>query len=77
MGYILQRRDMYLKNERLEWKRGPVGEWVLVGGGRVNGEGEWRAIRSMYFAYLYENRIMKFVEIILSMREGGEGEWWS
>jgi hypothetical protein len=39
--------------------------WVLVGRGRINGEGEGEGIRSMYFIYLYENRTMKF-EIILT-----------
>jgi hypothetical protein len=31
----------------------------------------------MYFVYVYENRTMKPVEIVLrSGGEGDEGEWW-
>jgi hypothetical protein len=30
----------------------------------------------MYFIYLYENRTMKPVEIILSGGQGNEAEWW-
>jgi hypothetical protein len=51
-----------------DWNRktGPVEERALVGGGRINGEGEGERTESICFIYLYENRIMKFVEIILS-----------
>jgi hypothetical protein len=31
----------------------------------------------MYFVYMYENKAMKIVEIVLRRREGkNEGEWW-
>jgi hypothetical protein len=30
----------------------------------------------MYFIDLYENTIMKPVEIIFTRREGDKGEWW-
>jgi hypothetical protein len=29
----------------------------------------------MYFIYMYEDRTLKPAKIILSRREGGEGEW--
>jgi hypothetical protein len=45
-----------------------------LGGGRVTGEVERGRIRSLYFIYLYENRTIKLVEIILSTGEEGEGE---
>jgi hypothetical protein len=41
-----------------------------VESGKVNGEHEKGRIRCRYFIYLYENRAMKFVEIILSRRKG-------
>jgi hypothetical protein len=42
------------------------------------GEGDWSGgIRSMYFIYLYENRTIKPVEIVLTRREGDEGEGWT
>jgi hypothetical protein len=47
-----------------------------VGGGRENGEGEKEGIRSMCFIYLYENRTMKLVELILRWGVRGEGERW-
>jgi hypothetical protein len=43
-----------------------------VGEGRVNRLGEGGGMSSIYFIYLYEDRTMKLVEIILS--KGGEGE---
>jgi hypothetical protein len=42
--------------------------------GRVNGEGEGGKTWLMYFIYLYENRIMKPVEIDVRRWGGGEGE---
>jgi hypothetical protein len=60
--------------------KGQKSKTVPVGGVETNGErGEeikegW--IWLMYFIYLYENRTMKPVEIILSRREEDEGEWW-
>jgi hypothetical protein len=47
-------------------KKGPIWEWVLEQGGRINGEGEERGKWSMDFVYLYESRTMKPVEIIFS-----------
>jgi hypothetical protein len=37
---MYKKRNIYLKNERLKWKTGPVGNWIIVEGGRVNGEHE-------------------------------------
>jgi hypothetical protein len=37
--------------------------------GRRNRECEERWIWSMYFTYLYENRTMKFVEIVIRVKE--------
>jgi hypothetical protein len=45
-----------------------------MGRGTVNGEGEQGGIRLMDFIYLYENRMMKLFEIILSIGEGDKGE---
>jgi hypothetical protein len=45
-----------------------------VGVGRVNGEGERGLIWLMYFLYVYENRTMKPVEIILRRGRGDEGD---
>jgi hypothetical protein len=44
-------------------------------GGGVNGEDKRRGIWLMFFIYLYENRTMKLVEIILSrgVRENDGG----
>jgi hypothetical protein len=42
--------------------------------GRVNREGEEKGVWLMCFIYLYENRIIKLVEIVLSRNEGIEGE---
>jgi hypothetical protein len=36
-----------------------------LGGRKVNREGEGGPIWSMYFMYMYENRTMKLVEIVL------------
>jgi hypothetical protein len=30
----------------------------------------------MYFIYLYENNTINYVEVILRMGGGDEGEWW-
>jgi hypothetical protein len=43
-----------------------------VGGRRVTREGDGRKI-SKYFIYLFENRTMKCVEIVLRRVEGGIG----
>jgi hypothetical protein len=44
-----------------------------VGGRWTQGKGEWW----MYFVYIYENRRMKPVEIVIRRRgEGEEGEQW-
>jgi hypothetical protein len=45
-----------------------------MGGNRVSEEGEGGGTRSMYFMYVYENRTIKLVEIILSRGEGGKRE---
>jgi hypothetical protein len=39
-------------------------------GGRVSGEGEGRQIWLMFFVFVYENRIMKLVEIVLRGEDG-------
>jgi hypothetical protein len=44
------------------------------GRGRVNGEGEGGQIQWIYFAYVYENRAMKSLRIVLRGGEGYEGE---
>jgi hypothetical protein len=44
---------------------------------RVNGEGEGGWIWCMFFVFVYENRTMKPIEIVLRKgRSGDEGEWW-
>jgi hypothetical protein len=48
--------------------------WILVER-RVNGESAGGWTWSSYFVYLYENRIMKPVEIILRRRPGGRGRF--
>jgi hypothetical protein len=45
-----------------------------VGGGRVSREGDGGRIRLMSFTYMYEDRALKPVEIILSKGEGSERE---
>jgi hypothetical protein len=55
----------HLKNEGQEGKTDSVQGWVLVGGRRVNGEGEGGRIWWMYFVYVCENRTMKPFEIVL------------
>jgi hypothetical protein len=44
------------------------------GGQGESVESEGRKIRSLYVIYLYEDRTMKLVEIILSRYERGEEE---
>jgi hypothetical protein len=46
----------------------------VSGKGRVNGECKEGGIRSVYFIYVCENRMMKLVEVILSRGEMGEGK---
>jgi hypothetical protein len=50
-------------------------------GGRTNGEGEGWGIWLRYFIYLYENRIMKPIESILSrgkvVRENNRGNTYN
>jgi hypothetical protein len=36
---------------------------------RINGEGEGGRVRLVYFVYMYENRIIKPVEIVLRSGE--------
>jgi hypothetical protein len=38
---------------------------------RVDGEGEGGQIWSMYFVYIYENRMMKPLEIVLGREQWG------
>jgi hypothetical protein len=45
-----------------------------VGEGRVNREGKGGQIWLMYFIYLYENNTINYVEVILRMGGGDEGE---
>jgi hypothetical protein len=40
----------------------------------INGEGEGGQIWMMYLKYLYENTIMKPVEIVLRRGRGDDGE---
>jgi hypothetical protein len=47
----------------------PGGGVDPVGGGRISREGEGRCIWWMYFVFVYENRTMKLVKIVL--RSGG------
>jgi hypothetical protein len=42
--------------------------------GRVNEKGEGGGVWLMFFIYLYENRTMKLVGIILSRGKGDKGE---
>jgi hypothetical protein len=63
--------NIHLKNESLECKTDPNRGVGASGRGRkVNGEDEGGRIWFTYFAYLYENRAMKLVEIILSRGRG-------
>jgi hypothetical protein len=55
------------KNEGQECKTGSVRGLGLVGGGTVNGESK----RGQVWSYLYKNRTMKPVEIILSKGDRG------
>jgi hypothetical protein len=41
-------------------------EWILVEGGRKEGQ-----MRSRYFEYIYENRAVKSVKIVLRRRGRG------
>jgi hypothetical protein len=63
--------SIFIKISANLFEEGPVQEWVIVRGERVNGEGEEEQIWSMYFILMYENMTMKSVEIVL--RKGEEG----
>jgi hypothetical protein len=69
---ILNNQYRLLKNKEREGKTGPVEEWVPVGRGRVNEEGEEEQIRWMYVEHVYGNRTLKLTEIVL--RRGRENE---
>jgi hypothetical protein len=47
-----------------------ISEWVPVGRGRVNREGEGRLIWLVYFINLYDNRAMTPAEIVLRRGKG-------
>jgi hypothetical protein len=47
---------------------------VIVGVGRMNGEGDGGQISLCTFIYMYENRTMKTVEIVSSRGKRHEGE---
>jgi hypothetical protein len=55
----------HLNNERQECKTGHVKGRVIVGGGRVNKEGEGGGIWLSYFLYMYEYGTLKPVKVIL------------
>jgi hypothetical protein len=65
--------NIYLNNGQ-ECKTGLVRRRALVGGGVEMAKWRWRW--SMYFMYIYEDRTLKPVKVILSMREGDRGKWW-
>jgi hypothetical protein len=48
-----------------------------VGGWKTQGKGEGGRIWWMYFVFMYENRTMKPVEIVLRGGKGNKGERWS
>jgi hypothetical protein len=61
--------NIHSKNEGQEGKTGLVWEWVPLGGGKVNGETEEGGYGACTL-YMYENRTVKPVEIVLRWGEG-------
>jgi hypothetical protein len=57
--------NIHINNEGQKGKMGHVWGWVSVGGERINREGEGGQIRLMYFVYMYEDRTVKPIEIVL------------
>jgi hypothetical protein len=65
--------NIYFKNEDRKVKQALSGNGYQWEGGKTEGKGEWGQI---YRCILYENRIMKPVEIVLRKGRGNEGERW-
>jgi hypothetical protein len=61
--------NIHFKNEGKEDKTCPFQEGIPVGAGKVIRESEGGVLWWMYFVYVYENRTVKPVEIVLRMGE--------